>query len=247
MPDPSHGPPFLTSPGRATPPCRERLRRRFIICWHREEFNYVRVQCVRELLKYCYCGVSQPPLQFGSRKSGQFPHRPPRKILANAIRLRFLATSACAFMPEGKRLVDLWTMDYRPGICLPPAFQKTYSDGKNMLVPQAILIAIALLASQVCALADTVMILGHGNESCGTWLQNRGSQSYAEAAQLSWVLGYVTAFNNYAEHQSGNISAGTDSDGLFSWIDAYCRANPLDTLLRASGALIRELERRGRH
>ena len=31
------------------------------------------------------------------------------------------------------------------------------------------------------------MILGHGNKSCGTWLQNRGSQSYAEAAQLSWV------------------------------------------------------------
>jgi hypothetical protein len=86
-------------------------------------------------------------------------------------------------------------MDYCPSTDLP----KTYSDGKNMLVHRAILTAIALFASQVCALADTVMILGHGNESCGTWLQNRGSQSYAEAAQLSWVLGFVTAFNNYAD------------------------------------------------
>ena len=30
-----------------TPPCRKRLRRRFILCRHREEFNYVRVQRVR--------------------------------------------------------------------------------------------------------------------------------------------------------------------------------------------------------
>jgi hypothetical protein len=64
------------------------------------------------------------------------------------------------------------------------------------------------------------------------------------AAQSAWVTGYVSAFNNYAEHQSGDISAGTDTDGLFSWIDTYCRSNPLDNLFHASGALIRELEKR---
>ncbi|HUE11920.1 MAG TPA: hypothetical protein VMQ54_13305 [Steroidobacteraceae bacterium] len=109
---------------------------------------------------------------------------------------------------------------------------------------RAILVAVTLLSSQVCAVGSPVLIIGTGNESCGTWLQNRGSQSYAEASQLSWLAGYVTAFNNYAEHQSGNISDGTDADGLFSWVDAYCQANPLDNLFRASGALIRELERR---
>lgn len=87
------------------------------------------------------------------------------------------------------------------------------------------------------------MILGHGNVSCGTWLQTRGSQTLAEAAQESWVLGFVTGFNNYAV-RSGNILGGTDTDGLFSWIDAYCQANPLDSLFHASGALVRELEKR---
>jgi hypothetical protein len=115
-----------------------------------------------------------------------------------------------------------------------------------MPIIRLLVIAAALLVVQNHAIGKTVMILGTGNESCGTWLQNRAAQSYAEAAQLSWVGGYVTAFNNYAEHQSGNVSAGTDVDGVYSWIDAYCQANPLDNLFRASGALIRELERRAR-
>jgi hypothetical protein len=109
---------------------------------------------------------------------------------------------------------------------------------------RATLIAAALFSSQACAFGRPVMILSLGGESCGTWLQNRGTQSYANAAQMSWVTGYITAFNNYAQHQSGNISAGTDVEGLFTWIDAYCQANPLDDLFSASSALIRELERR---
>ena len=111
---------------------------------------------------------------------------------------------------------------------------------------RSILVVAVILGSQGHATASEVHVLGFGNNSCGTWLQNRGAQSYAEAAQLAWVTGYVTAFNNYAENQSGDISAGTDADGLFSWIDSYCRANPLDSLFRASAALIRELERRDR-
>jgi hypothetical protein len=109
-----------------------------------------------------------------------------------------------------------------------------------------IVLISALLTVQDFAIGGPVNVLGLGNESCGTWLQNRGGQSYGELTQLGWVTGYVTAFNNYAEHQSGNVTAGTDADGLFTWIDAYCQANPLDNLFRASSALIRELELRAK-
>lgn len=117
---------------------------------------------------------------------------------------------------------------------------------KNMGVIRVALIISALLCSPVYALGATVQVLGHGAKSCGSWLQSRNTQSYNEAAQTSWVMGFVTAFNNYGEPQppSGNISGGTDADGLLSWIDAYCQANPLDTVFRASAALIRELQRR---
>ena len=141
-------------------------------------------------------------------------------------------------------------MDYCPMITVLADFPEVIfsaaeCEGKNV-VTRAILIAAALLSSSAHALGDTVRVIGKGNESCGSWLQNRGAQSYAEGAQLSWVTGYVTAFNNYADHRSGDISGGTDADGLFSWIDAYCQGHPLDNLFRASGALIRELEKRAR-
>jgi hypothetical protein len=82
-------------------------------------------------------------------------------------------------------------------------------------------------------------ILGHGNQSCGSWLQARRSESWPALVQQGWLSGYVTAFNNYAS-RNGNISAGTDVDGLFAWVDNYCQSHPLDSLFGAGGALIRD-------
>jgi hypothetical protein len=101
-----------------------------------------------------------------------------------------------------------------------------------------------LICWPVSAYCGTVNILGVGNESCGVWPQHRNVPSYAEAAQLSWVAGYVTGFNNYASNQSGDVSAGIDCDGQVAWIDSYCQTHPLDSLFQATSALIRELEKR---
>jgi len=117
-----------------------------------------------------------------------------------------------------------------------------------MFVNRIILIATALIGSEVCALGTEV--LGSGVESCGTWLQNRGAQSYdtvalaREFVQESWVLGYLTGSNNYAIQQSGSNTAGVDANGFFSWIDGYCQAHPLDNVFQASGALVRALDKR---
>jgi hypothetical protein len=60
------------------------------------------------------------------------------------------------------------------------------------------------------------------------------------------VLGYVTAIN--AQVTTGpsphDVTRGTDAEGLFAWIDNYCRTNPLDTLSRATGSLIDALQLR---
>ncbi len=119
-------------------------------------------------------------------------------------------------------------------------------NNKGGLFPRLTVLSAVLICWPMWAICGTVNVLGYGNRSCGSWLQVRNIPSYDEAAQLSWVAGYLTGFNNYASGQSGNVSAGIDLDGQFAWIDAYCQAHPLDSLFQATGALVRELEKRAR-
>jgi hypothetical protein len=60
----------------------------------------------------------------------------------------------------------------------------------------------------------------------------------------SWSLGFVSAFNAYQLKQSEDVSKGTNNAGLLAWLDNYCRANPLDTISRATDALVLELLKR---
>jgi hypothetical protein len=89
------------------------------------------------------------------------------------------------------------------------------------------ILLVMLIFWPVSAFCGTVNVLGYGNRSCGSWLQVRNIPSYDEAAQLSWVEGFLTGFNNYASNQSGDVSAGIDLNGQFAWIDSYCRRIPL--------------------
>ncbi len=81
-------------------------------------------------------------------------------------------------------------------------------------------------------------IFGAGGRSCGSWLQVR-SQALSDRAVLqSWVLGYITSVNANLLTSSEDVTSGADPDALFSWIDTYCGAHPLDSIARATGALL---------
>ena len=109
---------------------------------------------------------------------------------------------------------------------------------------RTLLVFLAMFFSSMGAGAQQVLILGSGNKSCGTWMEARQENGYGTLIYQAWITGYVTAYNNYAVNQDGNVTAGTDVDGLMNWIDNHCRSNPLDSLFKASGALVRELESR---
>jgi hypothetical protein len=103
-------------------------------------------------------------------------------------------------------------------------------------------LAILFLALSVAvparAASNQYVILGAGSRPCGSWLQLR-SQALPESAILqSWVLGYVTSVNANLLSVNQDVTAGATPDALFSWIDNYCAAHPLDSLSRASGALL---------
>jgi hypothetical protein len=75
-------------------------------------------------------------------------------------------------------------------------------------------------------------------------MQGRSQAGVAQIARQAWVLGFVTAANAYTQthgDSDGNLSKGTDTEGLYTWIDNYCGANPHDRLSTASTALMNDL------
>lgn len=101
----------------------------------------------------------------------------------------------------------------------------------------AFLLALLSIAPAHAASGQYV-ILGAGSRPCGAWLQVR-SQALPDSAVLqSWVLGYVTSVNANFLTSSPDVTQGANPDALFSWIDNYCAAHPLDSLARAASALL---------
>jgi hypothetical protein len=113
--------------------------------------------------------------------------------------------------------------------------------GKPLAAAATVWVAAFLLgllsAGQIRAAGEYV-ILGAGSRPCGSWLQVR-SQALPDSAVLqSWVLGYITSVNANFLTSSPDVTAGTSPDSLFSWIDNYCAAHPLDSVARATSALL---------
>jgi len=99
----------------------------------------------------------------------------------------------------------------------------------------------ALVVAAPTRADDRYVILGAGGRPCGSWLELR-SRALPETTVLqSWVLGYITSVNANVLTGTGDVSRGDSPDTLFAWIDNYCAAHPLDSIARATGALLDSL------
>ncbi len=72
-------------------------------------------------------------------------------------------------------------------------------------------------------------------------MESRGDDNPLAATRTAWVLGFVTAFNQYVSKSEGDVSGGKDTEALMAKIDDYCKQHPLDNLYNASAALVDEL------
>ena len=104
----------------------------------------------------------------------------------------------------------------------------------SMLLAGSLLFPIAQLAAQEQA------VLGQGNVSCGSWLNNGKGDDAQASNRTAWVLGYVTAFNQYESKPAGDVSGAKGTEEIMAWIDNYCGRHPSDNLYRASAALVDE-------
>jgi hypothetical protein len=78
--------------------------------------------------------------------------------------------------------------------------------------------------------AETFTSIGAGNASCGTWTANRRVQVKSMDAE-TWVLGFLSGIG-YAGN--GNPLANMDAEGVWAWIDKYCSAYPISTIIIAA-------------
>ena len=87
-----------------------------------------------------------------------------------------------------------------------------------------------------------------GGGTCGAYIAHSRSQPGGDTnshALILWVQGYLTAYINFVA-PDGDITAGTDYEGVTLWVDNYCQAHPLDGLADAAAALVLELKARKR-
>ena len=101
---------------------------------------------------------------------------------------------------------------------------------------------LLFLIGQVAA--QEYAVLGQGNVSCDSWLNDRKGNGSLAASRTAWILGYVTAFNQYGSKPKGDVSGGKSSDEIMAWIDSFCGQRPHDNLYRASAALVDEFRQK---
>jgi hypothetical protein len=110
----------------------------------------------------------------------------------------------------------------------------THSSMNSNWAP--LFVAFLFLTTQIAAQEQAV--LGQGNVSCGSWLNDRKGDDAQASSKIAWVLGYVTAFNQYGSKPEGDVSGGKGTEEIMAWIDNYCGQHPSDNLYRASAALV---------
>ncbi len=105
--------------------------------------------------------------------------------------------------------------------------------------------AIALWLLPLQVIAEQRPVLGQGNISCRLWIEGRQTDDPNAASRTGWVLGFMSAFNQYA-WQGGDVSEGKNTEELMSWIDNYCRKHQDDHLHMASQAFIDDFRQKTR-
>lgn len=112
----------------------------------------------------------------------------------------------------------------------------------RVFVVSAALLSLAAAASAQPPPRD-YHVLGVGTISCADWTKE-ARQALLKSQNQAWLLGYLTAFNRFGTDVTGDVMGKTGNKEALEWFDQYCVEHAGDSVNRAAGALILELERR---
>ena len=104
--------------------------------------------------------------------------------------------------------------------------------------PAMVMLAFALMTGSAEAQKDTFTVVSP--TSCGGWTAHRRDNT-ADVPEF-WVLGFLSgaAAGSWASPARLDPLNGVDAEGVWAWIDNYCRTHPLDSLVNAAVMFLRE-------
>lgn len=132
----------------------------------------------------------------------------------------------------------------------PPASGRSVLMRKGMhtrkLMRRVLFALIAGLAiSAAAGAADksgSYTAFGAGNNTCESWLKERGKGEPRAWQLQQWLLGYVSAYNNWV-HKGQNVADGSNAKEMFAWVDEYCADRSRDMLATVVEELILDLKK----
>lgn len=101
--------------------------------------------------------------------------------------------------------------------------------------------AFVLLPASASAERMGITIYGPGTTECHLWTSDQGVGGGAAYMEKIWVLGFLSAYNNYMVHDRPSLST-EDTPFFFKWISDYCADHPSETLGVATARLVEHLK-----
>jgi hypothetical protein len=99
-------------------------------------------------------------------------------------------------------------------------------------------------AFESVALAGDFIVWGAGNDSCGTFVQERATSSVRFRTEINWIAGSLSRANGEFSAtmarkgiRGADILSNLDHGALEMWLVGYCEKNPLKNLSSAALAL----------
>jgi hypothetical protein len=127
-----------------------------------------------------------------------------------------------------------------------------------MVIARAVMLA-ALMLFQVQQQVTAQTFIGAGTISCGEFLRLRSVESspgsnfrdLASAYQIkAWLDGFLSGYNVGATDVNPSTAdiliSRPDGAALYAFVDNYCKSTPLDPVVSAASALVKELRSRAR-
>lgn len=99
------------------------------------------------------------------------------------------------------------------------------------------LIIICLMMS--LGISDSVVIYGDGQTTCSIYLDQQATDEFQKQYHGAYIMGFISALN-----YSYNVSKKIDVKTLISYIDNYCRENPLKAVAHGLVQLSNEIRKK---
>ena len=87
-------------------------------------------------------------------------------------------------------------------------------------------------------------VYGSGELDCASWTREQKLASSLALKDQAWVMGYITAYNRWVSEERSVLGKRKQGE-VIDWVDAFCKANPKETLNGAVESLIFEIKAGG--